>query len=54
MIERNLVVGLQRLVADRIGEGRCPDARRLIAEGRALAPNDSQFQLATATCGPGP
>jgi tetratricopeptide (TPR) repeat protein len=54
VIEQNLVAGLQRLVADRIREGRCPDARPLIAEGLALTPGDTWLQRAAATCGPGP
>ncbi len=48
--EQNLVAGLQRLIADRIRVGRCPDARPLIAEGRTVAAADAWFQRAAARC----
>lgn len=51
VMERNLVAGLQRLVEDRIRDGRCPDARPLIAEGLSVAPADAWFQRAAARCG---
>ncbi len=53
-MEQNLVAALQRLIAGQVQEGRCQDARPLIAEGLSLAPNDPRFQRAATTCGPGP
>jgi len=53
-MEQNLLAALQRLIAGQVQEGRCQDARPLIAEGLSLAPNDPHFQRAATTCGPGP
>jgi tetratricopeptide (TPR) repeat protein len=52
--EHNLLVALQRLVADRIRDGRCADARPLIAEGLTVAPGDTLLRPAAAACGSGP
>jgi tetratricopeptide (TPR) repeat protein len=52
--EHNLLVALQRLVADRVRDGRCPDARPLIAEGLSVAPGDALLRPASAACGLGP
>lgn len=54
VMEQNLMAGLQRLIADRIRTGRCPDARPLIAEGRTVAPTDAWLQRAAARCGQAP
>ena len=51
VMEQNLLAGLQRLVADRVRQGRCPDARPLIQEGLSLAPRDPWLQLVASTCG---
>ena len=51
VMEQNLLAGLQRLVADRVRQGRCPDARPLIREGLSLAPRDAWLQQVAATCG---
>ena len=52
--EHNLVGVLQVLVDGRIRAGRCPEARPLIVEGLALAPDDPWFRRAATACASSP
>jgi tetratricopeptide (TPR) repeat protein len=53
-MEQNLIGVLQALVDNRVRAGRCQDARPLIAEGLALAPDDAWLRGVATTCGVSP